>query len=190
MQITVTIEGVSPYIMHAFNAKAEQAVQNPGRRAHRGEEGTPREQAESVAYRSENGTLFIPGNAIYKAIIEAGKFHKNGRNKLTTNSTSLVPSALWMNSEDALAITLGTKDFEIDSRRFVNPTTRGAGICHRPRLDKWRATFRLDVDDSFFDEKMVRTLVDDAGSKIGIGSMRPEKKGPFGRFKVIKWARE
>jgi len=29
--------------------------------------------------------------------------------------------------------------------------------------------------------------VDDCGRKIGIGSFRPSKKGPFGKFRVIHW---
>ena len=36
--------------------------------------------------------------------------------------------------------------------------------------------------------KMLRTIVDDAGSKIGLGDFRPDCKGPFGKFKVTTWA--
>jgi hypothetical protein len=33
----------------------------------------------------------------------------------------------------------------------------------------------------------VRVIVNDAGSRVGLLDFRPEKKGPFGRFSVIKW---
>lgn len=34
---------------------------------------------------------------------------------------------------------------------------------------------------------LVRSIVDDAGKKIGLGDFRPARKGPFGRFVVKEW---
>ncbi|HUI24111.1 MAG TPA: hypothetical protein VLY82_06955 [Nitrososphaerales archaeon] len=190
--IQITVQGRSPYLMHHFGPKAEADVQTPGIRAHRGERGTPREQAEEVVYRSKNGALYIPGGAMYRAIVDAGKFHKHGRNKLTTGSSSLVPSGLWLDEEDSIAIPLmlGEKpivNYEVDGRAVFNAKVGARIMCFRPRIDKWEATFRLTVDDSFFTQGQVRDLVDDAGKKIGIGAFRVERKGPFGRFEVKKW---
>jgi hypothetical protein len=43
------------------------------------------------------------------------------------------------------------------------------------------------VDSKGMSAELVRNLIDDAGSKVGIGDFRPERKGPFGRFKVTSW---
>jgi hypothetical protein len=182
--IAITIEPVSPLLMHRFNDNTEIGVQNGHRPVASGDRGTPRQQAEGFAYKDDNGNLFIPGPALFSAIVSAGKFHKHGKNKLTTFATSLVPAGLIVTD---LAVPLGTKAFEVDSRRVVNRSTGGAHICHRPRIDKYKATFNVQWDDAYFPANLVRLLVDDAGSKIGIGAFRPEKKGPFGRFTVTKW---
>ena len=59
---------------------------------------------------------------------------------------------------------------------------------YRPRFDKWKCTFNLLLySPEEFGEDKARLLVDDAGMKVGLLSFRPEKKGPFGRFKVECW---
>ena len=60
-------------------------------------------------------------------------------------------------------------------------------MAHRPRLDEWRLEFTLDVDETMFAPDFVRLLVDDAGTKIGLGDFRPDRKGPFGKFAVTSW---
>lgn len=183
-RITVTITGVTPMLMHRFGESAEVAVQNGSRPVHEGEKDSPRNVAEKFAYRGADGTLVLPGPNFFAALVSAGKFHKLGKNKMTTNSSSLVPAIVMV---ETVAASLGTKIFEVDSRRIVNPTTRGARLCHRPILYKWSATFTLAINTELADEKIVRKLVDDAGNLIGVGAFRPEKRGPFGRFVVTKW---
>lgn len=196
--ISVTIEPLSPLLMHRFpdgDNGSSVSVQSGHRPISNGEQGTPRDQAEGFSYRDGDGNLYIPGPNLNAAIIAAGKFHKHQKNKLTTFTTSLVPAGLLVTD---LAIPLRDRTnggaqlnhFEVDSRRVVNRVTGGAHICHRPRVDSYKATFSLQWDDSYFPQSLVRDLVNDAGSKIGVGAFRPEKKGPFGRFTVTNWTVE
>ncbi|MBU0607874.1 MAG: hypothetical protein KKI08_08290 [Armatimonadetes bacterium] len=186
MQIEVTITGISPLLMNRFTDEAEVATSSghsPG--VGNGNRGTPREQAEKTAYRDPTtGELFLPGPNIFAAIIDAGKFHKLGKNKVTTQKSSLVPAGLLVLD---MMLPLGARDFEVDSRRIVNPATGGARLRHRARLDKWAASFTLDVDETMFSADFVRVLVDDAGKKVGVCDYRPAKRGPFGRFVVTNW---
>lgn len=185
MQIDVTIKGTTPLLMNRFHEGAEVAVSGGTAVTFKGDKGTPREQATPKAYRErESGKLFIPGPNIFAALISAGKFHKAGKSKLTTQKTSLVPAGLTVNE---LICPLGVKDFEVDSRSVVIPSTGGRVMCHRPRIDEWKCTFSLDVDTEMFAPKLVRALVDDAGKKVGLGDFRPERKGPFGKFVVVNW---
>jgi len=186
MQIEVTIEGVSPLLMNRFVEANEVKISNgTSSSLQSGNKGTPREQAEVKAYRDEDtGELYLPGPNLMRAIINAGIFHKAGKKQLTTQKSSLIPAFMQI---DDLVIPLNTDKWEVDSRSVVIPSTGGRIMCHRPRCDEWSCTFHLTVDDSGISESLARTLVDDAGMKIGLCDFRPERKGPFGRFKVTGW---
>lgn len=185
MKVKVTIEGVSPLLMNRFTDKNEIVGSGGHSPVHGGDRGTPREQAMPKRYAdADTGELFIPGTNIYSSIIGAGIFHKIGKNKVTTTKTSLVPAGLWVLD---LVCPLGTTEFEVDSRSVVNPSTGGRFVIHRPRLDKWRLSYFLEIDASLFTPNLARLLVDHAGSRIGLGDFRPQKKGAFGRSVVVGW---
>lgn len=182
----VTIEGITPLLMNRFHEAAEQSVSSGTAAVFRGTDNR-REDAEKRAYRFKNGNLYVPGVNLFASIMEAGKFHKSGRSKLTTQKTSLVPAALAILEVE---LPLGTKKFEVDSRPVTIPATGGKVMRHRPRLDEWKLSFTLSVDTDMFSPKLARALVDDAGKKIGLGDFRPQRKGPFGRFVVTQWKEE
>lgn len=184
MQIEVTIQGINPLLMNRFTEENEVRVSNGTTAVHIGSKGSPREQAEKKAYKDDKGNLYIPGPNIYAAIIAAGRFHKSGKEKVTTKKTSLIPAGVFMLDT---VVPLNTKNFEVDSRSVVIPATGGRVMCYRPRLDNWTCVFHIEVDEEMFNEKFVRLLIDDAGKKIGLGDFRPERKGPFGRFVVKGW---
>jgi len=177
MHIQITIQGVSPLLMNKFT----EQQQNKGPV---GDKGTPRQQAEKKAYADDKGNLYIPGPNVFAAIISAGRFHKAGKSKVTTNKSSLVPAGITLHE---IVLPLNTKHFEVDSRSVVIPSTGGRLMAHRPRLDSWSLTFTVELDADMFSADFVRRLVDDAGKKVGLGDYRPERKGPFGRFVVTKW---
>ena len=184
MRMSVTIGGTTPLLMNRFGEDGEVAVGSGTRPTFQGDKGSPRDQASKKTYADAEGNLYIPGTNIFRSIIDAGIFHKVGRKQLTTRDTSLIPAGCFV--ED-LVCALGTKEWEVDSRSVVNPSTKGRIMCHRPRLDKWSMSFTLDIDTSVFDPKLIRAVLDDAGKKIGLGDFRPQRKGPFGRFVVTQW---
>lgn len=186
MKITVTIEGLTPLLMNRFTDEAEISTTSGHSPTLRGNgKGTPREQAERTAYRDgASGNLYLPGPNIFAALVEAGKFHKLGKVKATTQRSSLIPAGLLV---EEIMVPLGTSDFEVDSRRVRIPSTGGCVMRHRARLDRWKAAFTVEVDETVFGPDFVRLLVDDAGKKIGLGDYRPSTRGPFGRFAVVGW---
>src|SRR5690606_17610249 len=130
------------------------------------------------------GNLYLPGANVLACIIGVGVYHKTGRSKLTTQKSSLIPAGVQV---EEVICPFNTKDFEVDSRSVVIPSTGGRVMQHRPRLDDWELSFTLDIDEEMFSEKTVRLLVSDAGRKIGLGDYRPQRKGPFGRFSLTGW---
>ena len=187
--IKVTIEGTTPLLMNRFTDEAAVKMAGGTSAVMVGSKGTPREQAAKKAYVDERGVLHIPGTNIFRAIIDAGTFHKAGKSKITTQKSSLVPAAMAL-IELTCPILLpksGVPDWEVDSRSVVIPSTGGRIMCHRPRVDVWRLAFTLEVDTGMFTLPLVRQLLDDAGKRIGLGDFRPARKGPFGRFVVVSW---
>jgi hypothetical protein len=70
------------------------------------------------------------------------------------------------------------------------PSTGGSVMRHRARLDEWKLTFTINLDEEVFTPKFVRQLVDDGGKRVGLGDYRPATRGPFGRFVVTEWSEE
>ncbi len=178
MKINIEITGITPLLMNRFNIDEQQSKIKE-------KNLTPREAAKKVCYVDEQDKLYYPLTNIYSCIIEAGKFHKDGKVKITTARSSLIPAGVMVEGETVYFKTPET--WEVDSRAVVVPSTGGRIVCHRPRLDKWSLEFNLILDTKMFSSKLIRTIIDDAGSKVGLGDFRPARKGIFGRFVVTNW---
>lgn len=191
-RVRVTIEGTTPLLMNKFTDAAALQVSGGTSGAFTGNKGTPREQAERKLYSDDAGVLHIPGPNLFRAIIDAGVFHKAGKSKITTQKSSLVPAAVALLELACplIAPAGGPVAWEVDSRSVVIPSTGGRVMAHRPRVDAWRIAFTLEVDTAMFALPLVRQLVDDAGRRVGLGDYRPSRKGPFGKFVVIEWVAE
>lgn len=171
-KIFVVIEGLSPLLMNRFPMEPIEGIQKM----------TPMQQAECAAYRQSNsGELYIPATALWRAIVDGATYVKGkGRSSLQ----KVAAACVLIEPEYLL---LGTKDYSLDSRRVVVSATKGAIIRHRPRLDKWRVAFSITYDATLLSVVDVRQIVDNAGSRVGVLDFRPARKGPFGRFQVVKW---
>lgn len=171
--VAVEIAGTSPLLMHRFPLAPEENMKNQ----------TAEVQAEAVCYRDEESNeLYLPGMNMWRALISAAAFSKGkGRASLQKPAAA----CLLVTPE---RLKLGTKKFVVDSRAVVVPATKGRVVRHRPRLNDWGVTFTVEFDDALMSINDVRRIVDDAGLRCGVGDFRPETKGPFGRFHVVKWS--
>ncbi len=173
-RIKTKIKGISPLLMHRFPLEPVQAIGKKSKE----------EQAEIAAYRDEEtGELYIPGVAIQRAFIAAATYSK-GKGRASLQKP--VAACVFVDPDQC---GLGTKDYKIDARAVVVPATRGRIVRYRPRLDTWEIAFSIDYDPELLTEQQLRTVVDDAGARVGLLDFRPEKKGPFGRFMVTVWER-
>ena len=182
--INITIEGKTPLLLHRFTDEAAIGSTKGTRLVNTGNNATPREQAESCLYEHE-GELIIPQPNLFRCLIDAGKYFKNGRSKVTTQKTSLIPACL---SIEELYIPIEHKEpWCVDTRPVRIPATGGRILRHRPIFNDWKLSFTLEVDDDMINLKLVRDIVDAAGLRIGLGDFRPDTKGPFGKFVVTSW---
>jgi hypothetical protein len=182
--IKCEIRGITPLLIHRFGEDAEKK-----RPTTRIETRTrdPRTEATKCAYIAKDGTYYFNAFSIPSAMGNAGASHK------TTGSRKslkwVVPSAVRM-LEDGVTILNGTgpaKNFEVDSRPVTIPATKGRIMRHRPRFDSWGARFEMSINDDLLSVEMAHQLLNEAGLSMGIGDFRPEKRGPFGTFRVVKF---
>ena len=184
--VNITIEGVSPLLVHRFTDAAQMAATSGTRASIATDSESPRDQAELSLYRSEEGVIGIPQPNVFRCIIDAGKFFKAGRSKVTTQKSSLIPACVGIRE---LFLPLESEGgWKVDTRPVRIPATGGRILRHRPCYDDWRLGFTVDLDDSLIGLKLFREIVDAAGMRIGLGDFRPDTKGPFGKFKITKWA--
>jgi hypothetical protein len=160
-------------LMHAFPMEPIEAL----------EKKPIEEQAEFAAYRCpESHNLYFPATNLQRALV-AGATYSKGKGRASLQKSA---AACLMLSPERL--TFGVSKFTIDSRPVVIPATKGRVMRHRPKLENWALSFTLEFDDTLITPAQARRIVDDTGTRVGIGDFRPERKGPFGRFVVVSWA--
>lgn len=183
-QILVEIRGMTPLLIHRFGEQPELA--KPTRKT-MVQARDPREEATKAAYIAPDGTYYFSAFSIPNAMGAAGSNHKMVGSRKTLRF--VVPSAVRMLS-DMVTILNGEGPatyFDVDSRPVTIPATKGRIMRHRPRFHEWGARFTLSIDDTQLSTEDAHTLLTEAGRSIGIGDFRPEKRGPFGTFRVIRF---
>ena len=184
-EFAITIQGKSPLLMNKFTDAAQLAATLGTSSAVRANTETPQNMAESRLYTADDGTIGIPQPNLFRCIIDSGKFSKIGRVKVTTQKSSLIPACLEI---DPLFIPLKHEQaWTVDSRPVRNPSTGGRFLAYRPCFPDWELSFTATLDTEMMGEVLFRDIVDNAGSKIGLGDFRPDTKGPFGKFLVTRW---
>ena len=182
--INVEIRGNTPLLIHRFT---EQAEQGKATRRVMIDGYDPRTEATKNAYIAADGTFYFSAFAIPNAMGAAGSNHKMRGSRKTLRF--VVPSAVRVTS-DTVTILNGAgpaKDFEVDGRPVTIPATKGRIMRYRPRFDCWGAVFSLVINDQMLPLEDAHRLLTEAGESIGIGDFRPEKRGPFGTFRVTKF---
>jgi hypothetical protein len=184
MLINVTIAGISPLIFDRFhNALLEGRTLGT---TNQGTELSPQEQAKARLYLDDKGRPYLPSVYLLRAIIDAGRFIKIGKRQLSTRDETIVTSFLSLVGVD---YPIKSKNgWRVDARGIVNQATKARVMCYRPMFDEWEVSFGIDLDTKEAKPATVRELVDRAGKAIGVGVMRPSRKGPYGQFKVIHWS--
>jgi len=171
----VTVEGVSPLLMHAPSGMGESS----------GKKGVippAKEEAKKALYLDAEGNIVVPARCVEGALVRAASSLKApGQGRKTLKNYILAGAIV-----EPLDIPLDAPEgYEVDRRRVV---IQRAGIIRaRPRFDKWALSFKLQIVDEYLTspgmDDTLRRLFDEAGSLVGLLDFRPR----FGRFKVTKF---
>jgi hypothetical protein len=178
-QIKITVRGVYPLMTH------NPSTMGQGQEAKRGSRIPEAEvEAEAGTYRLEDGSCAIKGESFRGCILDAAGAWKAKRSTMKSRLShiTIVEELLQLRHHDETPIT----SYEIDARRAV--IKKQGIIRRRPKYAEWQCDFTVQYDPVLVPEPLI--IVDiaaDAGGRIGVGDYRPQKNGPFGRFKVISY---
>lgn len=189
--VNIKIKGVTPMLQHRMTedelfgllgAKTKRKTDK--------EDQTPREIAEKYAYKSEDGSFYIPSEYITGALTYVASEYKqkNSTRKSLKQIIKGVVSPV-MHKADLFedeAMTKKINSFEVDVRKATNHQKGAVAVC-RPRFDKWFTELKLEVDTDLVSTETLKDMLEDAGKRSGIGSFRVAKGGMFGKFQVIEF---
>jgi len=171
MEVAVTIEGISPLLMHAFPLMPIEGL----------EKKPPEEQARLALYQDEQGKPYIPGENVYRAFVSGAKYVKGKRGAslatVVAASVGVSPARLYLD---------GCR-WQVDARPVRIKATQGTVVRYRPRFDAWSVSFTIDYDETLLKREELHRIVESTGARVGMLDFRPERKGPFGRFMVTEF---
>jgi hypothetical protein len=137
--------------------------------------------AKNAAYMAEIGgkkQLYIPQEAVYSMLINTAKQYRVRRVSLS----SLLAGTMRIEPEK---IPLGTSKYIVDERAVVIQNQRV--LKGRAKLPNWKAAFQIVFDSKILPtniEGTLRTILEDAGVRMGLLDYRPQHRGWFGTFEV------
>ena len=176
--IKVEIEGTSPLLMNKYNVEAELERQK-GKRITKTYD--PKVESEKSAYwgTGKKKELIIPSEVLYASILNASSFHRIGKR----SAKSILAGSIKV---EPMEVSLGTDKYIIDTRPVV--IQRARVLKSRAKLEKWKASFEIVYSEQLIaDPQIIKTVLQEAGERIGVMDFRPQKGGPYGTFKVTKF---
>ena len=177
---TVRIVGISPMVQHQWSEKAKKQMRDKhaGKRTKTREVRDPQAECDAAAYRCSSGSYGFPADGLKKCLINAA--HKDvGLEK------TLLRKSLFVNSHDEVSnlLKLEAKD-PVMREDIVRVGAGSTDLRYRPEFKKWAITLSLEFDAESISISDVVNLLQRAGFGVGLGEMRPEKSGDYGRFQV------
>jgi hypothetical protein len=193
--VDVTVESISPMLQHAMTRETVEQVLIRGERPPKDKTRPLLDIAKEGLYVGPNGEYGIPPNILFACLREAGRAVKfDGRKCISTADSTLLPSILSIEATipdgDGFIPFVGAPKWQVDVRRGNlegNGKNTAVGIV-RPRFDNWSFKVRVVIaEEGGVTEQTVRSLFAIAGRRVGLGAFRPQKNGPFGRFRISGW---
>ena len=179
--ISFWIRGMSPLIQHAWSAKALRQMRMTAaeRRKQPKTARDPEGEASEAMYRLADGSPAFPMLAFKAAVISAA--HKDlGIEKTVVRKSLFLPNDAY---EPGLLAKLHGSE-PIIREDIVRVSNSATDLRYRPEFTDWRVNVIVQIDADLLNEQDIVNLVNRAGFSVGVGEMRPEKGGEYGRFEL------
>lgn len=188
-QVTYTIEGIAPLLMHndrlanPFDdfAKAIKAISGKKKKTEDDLRELARIEFLGGVYESKTAGIYVPGFNVFAMLKSAAKLRKLGA--AVTRAVLVQEDELPLQFPGAgkTAAELYEDRQYVDMRTIKNGPTSGRVVRCRPIFRDWSLNFTLLYDERAIQRSDLDMVLEDAGSMIGLGDYRPR----FGRFEVV-----
>ena len=176
-KIKVEIEGISPLLMNSPKSMIDEMTNSNLKKTT--EKRNPIKDADKLAYKKDNGELYVPSEAIKGSMVGSASYKKFGKN----SARPIIAGGVFITPNQ---IGLGTKKYDVDIRTVV--IQRARVVKGRPVMNKWKLNYEILYHKVLIsDHNNIKEILEEAGSRIGILDFRPQKMGSFGMFKITKW---
>lgn len=145
------------------------------------------EKAAKKVIKGENGEVGIPIEYLTACLNEAGRHVKFDGKKMIANKEQTLLFLIMSIDAQFFPFANQAEPMITDRRRGVIPANGIACCVVRPKFANWDFEVPITIDLDEVSEDKVKLLFEKAGAVAGLGDFRPAKKGPFGRFRVVKW---
>jgi len=172
--ITVTVEGLSPLICHAWSDKARRMMlAKQTKRASAGREAKdPEADYQASLYPVDDDTYGFPASAFKNAMVRAGTY--------AAEKMTYLRGAFYVTGD--LVTIIGKPRPREDMVRVGRGV---ADIRYRGEFPEWRADLTVQYNARAISAEQVVNLLSIAGFSVGVGDWRPEHDGSYGRFRVV-----
>lgn len=178
--LTTRIKGISSLIEHKWSEKALKLMRDKhqGVKVKNRDVRDPEQEFKDAAYVCEDGRFGFPGGGVKKCLI--GAAHKDiGLEK------TLLKKSLFIIPDDAVNNLCGFEsDDPIMREDIVRVGMGSTDLRYRPEFRNWSMIVRMEFDSQSLTQNTILNLIQRAGFGVGLGEMRPEKGGEYGRFEV------
>jgi hypothetical protein len=189
-EFEVTIEGMSPLVMHRLDVNDLIAAQSGSKSRTQRQHNPDKEAFKNAYWMTLEGkqVLYVPTRAIFSALKNASRYVKVGR--FSALATFL--GTITINPMEEIPL-LDIKGKPTDK---YNPFTQALVINNsrvpvtRPRIDTWRLKFTLCRRYPEISDGVLEEIVKYSGTKSGLMEHRPSKGGYFGTFKLIDFKKK
>jgi len=190
VKVRVKCVFMAPLLMDRMSIETLEELRT-GVRAQKVKDRPLSEVAAEKIYRENGneGPIGLQQEMLFACLVAAGRNVKNGKGKISTAKTTTLPDLMTI---EEFFIPLVSTDGPLEESwipdRRRGRLADGTAVCVvRPKFPALttRFEFTIEYDKSKVADSVIRELVNNAGSAQGLGSFRPNCKGPFGRFRIM-----
>ena len=186
--------GETPLITHAWSQKAKlEMLQKQVKATKAGKDARdPHADFVSSLYEIEDGVFGFPAMGVKNAILSSAHKDKG-------LPRSVVQTALWIDSVMArtqtatpgamcnmplLRVYGSEPEMREDMVKVGSGLNKTASLAYRGQFTTWAIRLTGRFNASVMNDEALAYLLIESGATIGLGEWRPERRGPFGTFRL------
>lgn len=196
----ITLKGLSPLLENRMGVDELLGLRD---KTSKKSKTAPKLSLEGEAarriHRNGDGVPCIPDYMLLATLINAGVFIRlDQKRQLSTKESSLLPGLLFLEGTSWPLLLPGSgheadwgyAPWRYEVRQGRNPNGGEAVCLVRPMFELWAISLTALLDTDELAEDTFLRLFTLAGTRIGMGDFRPQRKGRCGMFAVTRWEKK